>query len=1147
MPYRSEQIAGIEAAMAAQEQLRPTLGHELVEITLRALRARLADLRGTVEAPATPPAPDTSHLPALPPHLEPDPCLNPQPPSPSPPEAERRQVTVLFADIVGFTSLSETLDAEEVVSLTNEILIDLAETVSRYDGHVDKFMGDSIMALFGAPVAHEDDAERALRAALEMRARIASRAGRHQATHGRSLALHIGINSGPVIAGHVGSVRHGSYTVMGDTVNIAARLEKAARPGQILLSNATRQLAGTGFILARLPPLSVKGKGQPLLVYELHRTREMRSRTAEAGRLAPIFIGREQELARLRVLAGGLETGRGRLVIISGEAGIGKSRLVAEWRREQAELNHKATWLKGRCHPTTTTTAYGPFLDLLRRYTGIARARDEQAVRHHLARFTRRYFSDALRSRAVFVHLLAIAPTPEEDLLLQSVSARALRQLVAELLEDFFAQLCRTGPVVLLLEDLHWSDPSSLELLERLAGQLAGKPCTMVAVTRPAPTPGHASLWQGYPERLICLKLPPLSPAASRTLIRRLLTLNTLPQSLRRVVEKTEGNPFFLAETLRTLIDNGALARNAAGVWEPTRLLAGMSVPDTLQGLLMSRLDSLPGEAKRLAQQAAVIGRSFPYRILGRIAIRVSGIDLALGAMERVELIGKHGRTSEVEYIFRHALIQEVAYGSLLVARRRELHRRVGEAMREIFADRLGEFSGIIGEHFLLGEAWEEAAAFLTRAGEAAGRIYAHAEARSYHAKALAALAQAGDSVEIHRLRVDATVKLAKVSYFGCPPRDVLENLRSARLLAEQLPDPAGGSSGDRQRLAQIDFHTVQLYYSANRMREALGCYREVLAATPGNPEQLRSHAFALGNILVFQGHMGQAQHHLELAMTALAGDANNHFLLARARAMRAYALIMTGDCRRARSEARTALRVGLEIKSPHVIAVANLILSASLVYEDPERGVTQARRPLLRAREMAREADDAIFLYLTYGVMAWNLAMGGQYQEAEQEMDQCRAMAAKLGEELFMVDMFTARRAEIVLGLGRAEEARTLAEQAIAMAETTGGIWAEACARRTLARILSGENPPHLGAAASQLAESIRLYREGENWMGVAQTRIAWGTIRQNLGDYAGARQEWQQAAEFFAGKGLGKRLARVQALLAANPPTHMFEKQTD
>ncbi|NTV15468.1 MAG: AAA family ATPase [Desulfobulbaceae bacterium] len=1110
-----EQIAEIEAALTAQEQLRPILG-DTIDVAIKVLRQRLADLR------AHPTAPPVGFIHRR--HSSAASSANP---------AERRQVTVLFADIVGFTSLSERLDPEEVVEITNKILVELAAVVSRHGGHVDKFIGDSVMALFGAPVAHEDDAARALRAALEMLKQIAP--GRHRADSAHGLSLHIGINSGPVIAGHIGSQEDGSYTVMGDTVNIAARLEKAARPGQILLSATTRQLAGQGFSYVKLPDLALKGRGKPQAVYELLPSPLPGSRDPQMGRrLSGIFIARKKELAQLRELDHQTCAGKSRLVLIIGEAGIGKSRLIHEWRRQLAE-KRRCTWLCGSCHQTTSAVAYGPFLDLIRHHSGIDPShQDEATSQQRLALFGSTYFTDHFQARTILTHLLGLPTTPEEERWLHEIPGRRLRELVARLLEEFITALCRSGPVFLMIEDLHWSDPSSWELLESLATRLGNSALTLIAVSRPDPASPtrNEALWQTHMERRLCLKLSPLTARDSRSLIRRILSLQELPDSLSSlVVAKAEGNPFFLEQTLSSLIDSGALARNRKGGWEPTRRIDSTAVPSSLQGLLMSRLDSLPEPARIMAQHAAVIGRSFLYRILGRIASGDSLLDEALATMERMELIIRQEQLSDPEYIFRHALIQEVAYESLLVAKRRELHRQVGEALQENFAERLNEFSPIIGEHFLRGEIWESAGKFLTRAGQAASRIYAHAEARIYFTKALTALERAEDTPEIRRLRVEVTVSLAKVSYFGIPPREVLAYLRQARRLAAQLPSPSGEDTGDPQLLAQLDFHTGQLYYSANRMREALACYRE---AGDTAPELAGIQTFALGNVLVFQGHMGRARQLLERASTILT-KAGDRFLLARTRAMRAYALVMMGDCCQARGEVSAALRVGREISSSHVIAAANLILSASLVYEDPIDGVVPARLALLRAREMSREADDAIFLYLTYGIMAWNLAMGGRYHEAAAEMEHCRELAKAMGEELYMVDMFTARQAEIALGLGQRSAAQNLAEQALEMSGTTGGIWAEACARRTLGRIMAAETPTIREQAEAQLQESLRLYRLGQNFMGVAHTQITIGTIRLGLGDLTGARAQWRLAAEFFTAKGLSKRQQQVQRLLAS------------
>ncbi|MGH2521335.1 MAG: adenylate/guanylate cyclase domain-containing protein, partial [Anaerolineales bacterium] len=349
MSSLEEQIAQLEAAITAQESLRPTLGDAVVNVTLAALRAQLDSLRAQPQSASTGtarPAPSPEQLlKRLQSYLPKE--LAEKMHAMGRIEAERKQVTVLFADISGFTALSEQLDPEEVTALTNEALKELAEAVYQYEGYIDKFIGDAIMAVFGAPVVHEDDPERALRAALAMRDRLEHFNERWVDRLGAigPLSLHIGVNTGPVIAGNVGSDLRLSYTVMGDTVNTASRLEAAAHPGQVLVSRDTYRLTQEAFTFLALDPITVKGKREPLTVFELQRAKLHPGKRRGLKGLASALVGREREMGQLRAVLAELEARRGRIVTITGEAGIGKSRLMAEWR---AEIGERALWLEGR-------------------------------------------------------------------------------------------------------------------------------------------------------------------------------------------------------------------------------------------------------------------------------------------------------------------------------------------------------------------------------------------------------------------------------------------------------------------------------------------------------------------------------------------------------------------------------------------------------------------------------------------------------------------------------------------------------------------------------------------------------------------------------------------------------------------------------
>jgi class 3 adenylate cyclase/tetratricopeptide (TPR) repeat protein len=1135
MPSQEDRRNELEKAIAAQEAQRAVLGDAVVDTTIEALRKQLDSLN---RPPQVSPSPDQDHLlqsihSHIPKKLA-DKML-----AARHAEGERRQVTVLFADIAGYTAMSESLDPEEVAGLVQEILKDLARSVYEHEGYVDKFIGDAVMAVFGAPVAHEDDAERALRAALLMMDRLEEFNRRSAARLDSPLGLHMGVNTGPVVAGNVDAELRMPYSVIGDTVNTASRLEGAAETGQILVSRSTWSLAREAFVFEERDPVKVKGKGKPLEVYELKRARVSPGKTRGLRNLADVFVGREAEMERLRAVTEDLKTGQGSVVQVTGEAGIGKSRLMAEWRREM-ESGGGVAWIEGRCYPATTSIAYGPFLDLIRRYSGVDDEQTEETARRKLDLAVERFFPGDIRAKAVFARLLALRLSEEEQEVLAGIPGKELRGQIFSLMETMFETLAAEGPAVFAFEDIHWADASSRELMAHLVPLGEGRPLVLAGVSRPEEegSPPLSAAHKCCRVPFVQLDLSPLSEAGSVEMVTGLLTADRLPASLKElVVDRTEGNPFFVEELVRTLIEKKALAQTAEGRWEATALIENVSVPDTLQGLLMARLDSLPAETRWRAQQASVIGRIFLDRVLRRMAEAEKGIDGDLSLMEQNDLIRKRATDPEMEYMFRHALTQEVAYESLLMARRKELHRLVGEAMEELFADRIGEFTSIIGEHFYKGEAWEKACVYLERAGDAAARLYANIEGRRYFDRALQCLEHMPDTVENRRRKVDMVIKFAKSAYFGMAPKEILERLDEAEKIAVSLPGPEGETGTDKLRVTQVAFQIGLIHYSANRMREAIGYYRKVITAAPelDDPELLGVPSFAIGNALVFQGHMGKARHLLSQGMEALE-KTEDWFFLGRAKAMRSYAIIMMGDCHEGLAEAQKAFEDGMKINSSNVMCASSLMMTAGYSYADPVgKKLKNTLEAAHRAIEVAEKAEDMIMLYISHGVHAWNLAMGKRFEEAEKAMEICQNMAKKMGEQLFMVDHFTSRRAEIALGLGRTEEAIDLARQAMEISKKVGGIWAEAHSLRILGKALAALDQPRWDEAEGQMQPSLDLFESGQNFMGVAHTNIAWGEICRDRGKRDAAMDHWGKAAAFFESKGLTTRLEQLHTLMEA------------
>ena len=739
MDPREERIMQLRAAIAAQEAMRSQLGDATVELSLTPLKSLLDSLL----AEGMPAAPDSSRddlLANLQTYIPKQ--LAEKIRASGQIAGERRQVTVIFADVSGFTALSETLDPEEVASLMNDCLKDLVDAVYQYEGMVDKFIGDCVMAVFGAPVALEDDAERALHAALTMREKIESFNKRCGERLKEPLALHIGINSGTVIAGNVGNDLRMNYTVMGDTVNVASRLEGAATRGQIFVSHSTYRLAAGAFRFRPLEPIQVKGKRESLKAYELLDARVQPDKLRGLEGLVSPLVGRAREFKAIQDALTASQLGEGSIVLVHGDAGVGKSRLLREVR---AKGSDEVTWLEGRCFSISQTLSYGPILDLLRRHIGIADEQHRNEQQLVLRHYAGTHFPDTPEVYAVLARLLALPLNDAESEMIKGFEGDEFRARLFSIIERQLMTLSAQQPVAMLLEDMHWADQSSIDLLNDMLPLIRKARLTFVCASRSRREP--AALWEKLDpaleqlrDRVVEVSLQPLSAEASQRLIEELLGGNYLPEALAAdILNKSDGNPFFLEEVLRSLIEGGALVAEGER-WKVTALTTNLAVPDTVQGVLLARMDRLAEELKQLLQKAAVIGRVFLYRVLKVLATEEGALDGQLTRLESSDLLHERSRLPEIEYVFKHALTQEVAYQTLLGPARKALHHKVGDAIEELFRDRLEEFAGLIAYHYFSAESWEKALPYLILCSTAAYRVNLFPEVRGHCRRALECL-----------------------------------------------------------------------------------------------------------------------------------------------------------------------------------------------------------------------------------------------------------------------------------------------------------------------------------------------------------------------------------------------------------------------
>ena len=644
-------------------------------------------------------------------------------------------MTILFADLAGFTSMAESRDPEEVQELLNRCFDALVPCVERYGGTIDKFMGDAMMVLFGVPVAHDNDAERAMRAALDVRAALAA----FNQARGLELAIHQGISTGRVLAGSVGGGARHDYSVIGDAVNVASRLEDLSAPNEILIGPETHALAGFLFETEEAGEITLRGRTESINVYRI--LGETATATVGAlSRLRAPLVGREKEL---QIFAGALDSlaqGRGSVLCILGEAGLGKTRLVAEARKATGQ--DAFNWLEGQAISMGQNVSYRPIRQMLERDVGWA-PDDDRGER--LAKLERR--ADSLVSGEGehvldFLAALLGVETAEHRDWLTSFDEAVFRNRLHRSVAAYFRQLTHERPVVLVFEDLHWVDASSAALIEELASLVASAPLLLCLLSRPD---FDGSFF--HPERIASLAgkrfqeipLAPLWPAESRKLVAELLGSAEVPPGLQRNVEKrAEGNPFFIQEILHSLISSGGIQENGSGGWR-LGSREGFAVPDTLQGMIASRVDRLPDRARTAIRFSSVVGRSFRLSLLARLAGATPRETAeSLRYLEDVEMVRAVGREPEPEFSFSHALVQEAVYETIPLRDRRQLHACVAQAI-ESAPEGLQDDSDLLAYHYSKAERWDQAQHYLFTAGEKASALGAQ-EASEYYRQALEAL-----------------------------------------------------------------------------------------------------------------------------------------------------------------------------------------------------------------------------------------------------------------------------------------------------------------------------------------------------------------------------------------------------------------------
>ncbi|MBE9522835.1 MAG: AAA family ATPase, partial [Proteobacteria bacterium] len=643
-------------------------------------------------------------------------------------EGERKLLTVLFADVANFTSISEKLDPEDVHQIMDGCFKILMDEIHQYEGTINQFTGDGVMALFGAPVAHEDHAQRACYAALSIQKAIAEFGPKVQKDYGADFKMRIGLNSGPVIVGSIGDDLRMDYTAIGDTTNLASRIENMARPGTSLVSSHSHKLTRDFFEFQALGKVQVKGKEEPQEIFELIKAGAVNTRIgASVAKGLTQFVGRKNSIATLMDSYNKARSGSGHVVGVVGDAGVGKSRLLLEFKKQL--LQGEFALFGGQCLHFGSVMAYWPILDILRSYFEIKEGDQESLIKKKMEEKILRLDKELHGVPPPFHDLLSLQI---EDEAYQKLDPVQKREKAFEAIRDLLVRESQDRPIILVVEDLHWIDKTSEEFLSYLIEWLANTHILLVLLYRPE----YTHTW-GSKSHYTKIGLTQLTSQSSAELIQAILYDCEIEPGLETLIlNRSAGTPLYIEELTQSLLENGTIQREQNQCFlavEPKDI----QIPDTIQGIIAARMDRLEDNLKRTMQVASVIGREFAYRILQTITGVREELKSYLLNLQGLEFIYEKSLFPELEYIFKHALTQEVAYNSLLHKRKKEIHGKIGEAIEQLYTERLEEFYEILAYHFVQTEDWEKAFLYLSKSGNKARQAFANQEAIGFYTKAI--------------------------------------------------------------------------------------------------------------------------------------------------------------------------------------------------------------------------------------------------------------------------------------------------------------------------------------------------------------------------------------------------------------------------
>ena len=1044
-------------------------------------------------------------------------------------EGERKQVTVLFADLKGSMELLANRDPEEARRLLDPVLDRMMEAVHRYEGTVNQVMGDGIMALFGAPLAHEDHAVRACYAALRMQETVGGYAEELRRTQGLDVQIRVGLNSGAVVVRSIGSDLHMDYTAVGQTTHLAARLEQLARPGTTLMTANTLRLAEGYVEVHPLGPVPVKGLADAVQVYEIVGAGPVRSRlqAAAARGLSP-FVGRDGEIDVLRQSLEPVQDGHGQMVAVVGEPGVGKSRLF--WEFTHSHRLRGWLILEGSAVSYARLTSYYSVVDLLRGYFQIDDRDDARRIREKV---TGKLLTLDEALRPTLPTFLELLDVPVEDPEWQAPDPPLRRQRTLEAVKRLLLRESQVQPLVLVFENLQWIDSETQACLGHLVEALPTARVLILVNYRPE----YEHPWGGR-RYYTQLRLDPLPPVTAGALLRALLGDDASLEPVKRLlIEGTEGNPFFIEEGVRMLIETQVLA-GEPGAHRLAKALTTIEVPATVQAVIASRIDRLAPEERRLLHAASVIGKDVPLVLLRAVAdLPEDALRESLTRLQAAEFLYETGLYPDLQYTFTHALTHDVAYGTLLQERRRALHAQILRTIERLSPDRHAEQAEMLADHAFRGEVWDRAVPHLRKAGAKAAARSANVEAVVYLERALTALGKLPESRETTQEGIDLRLELR-------PPLLQLGDLPKVLAVSQQAENMAK-LIGDEARLARVYSYLINYHYLKGEPEMAIAYGERCLAiGEAGADAALQAMARSyIGYSYHARGQYREAETILARnvekleAMRALEGAGPQTVIsYVSSSGWLAFTLAELGDFDQARACADTAERTAEAERHAYAQAIAWSLGGLVAL----QRGhLDRALHLLEKSLETCRSKQLTVWQPIPSSLLGLTQVLLGRPEEGLRLLEDGVARTEALGVKAYLA-LWAAQLGEGLVAAGQASRAFAAGEKALSLAIAHKERGHQARALRLLGEVALRSHPPDLAKAGQDFAQALALAEELGMRPLAGRIRLGLGQLHLETGHRPQAEEHLIAALALF--RSLDMRFFLAQATAELKRLGHIF-----